>query len=211
MISTIALCSNKRKIEIMYLSYTSYAAIVMCMIFGSVQLCVYQNEVHSWLRPASIKSGNAGIGTTLAVRGMMVAGQFNLQVWESINCLQTQESQRTSLRTRSQGWMNWTATGSEACPNWGKSSEGKNRIPRWDFYAYYWWNLSILQSPKGWGISRYWVSIWWCGLNGCRGRRGTYMKLLIEDWKTLVYTQVYSYTEQPEFALNQAAFEVKPP
>ena len=24
-------------------------------------------------------------------------------------------------------------------------------------------------------------------------------------------SQVYSYTEQPEFALNQAAFEVRPP
>ena len=26
---------------------------------------------------------------------------------------------------------------------------------------------------------------------------------------TGLFTQVYSYTEQPEFALNQAAFEVK--
>ena len=35
------------------------------------------------------------------------------------------------------------------------------------------------------------------------------MKLYTLSSVTLISTQVYSYTEQPEFALNQAAFEVQ--
>ena len=35
------------------------------------------------------------------------------------------------------------------------------------------------------------------------------IKFFLPESVTLLSTQVYSYTEQPEFALNQAAFEVK--
>ena len=53
----------------------------MCKKYGSVQLCIFiKTRLLLTEAAASIKSGNAGIGTTLAVRGMMVAGQFNLQV-----------------------------------------------------------------------------------------------------------------------------------
>ena len=84
---------------------------------------------------------------------------------------------RSDETLKEDGWIEreWKARVAEAERN---TQEAKTGL--WGGVCLLHLNRLIIINPPGWGIPRYWISIWWCRLNGCWDCRGdkSYSKLI---------------------------------